>query len=317
MATSFFKDKEKKKRLERWLGRQWVKLIILISRSLTFERARRFGRILGRLGFYLIPRHRRAAIRNISLIYGKEKPKEELRRMIQRTFIRASCFGWEVLYLHAHDLIGKEVEDLVKEVEGLEHLKKALSFGKGVIALTAHLGNFLVLGRKLASLGIPNTAIMRQMKDGKLEDMLINMRSSFGQRCIPKLPVSRAIKESIAWLREGKVLVIFMDQRSGKGVTVDFMGIPTPTPTGPAVFALKTGAKVLPIVNVENTNGFCKLIIGKEIPVIKTGDPKRDILENTARFNKVIEKYIRLYPDQWFWFHNRWKGVKVNEQPKN
>jgi KDO2-lipid IV(A) lauroyltransferase len=306
-----------KKRLERWFGRQWVKLIIFISRPLTFERARRFGRILGNLGFHLIPRHRRSAMRNISLIYGKEKSKEELRRMIQRTFIQASCFGWEVLYLYAHDLTGKEVEDLVKEVEGLEHLRKALACGKGVIALTAHLGNFLLLGRKLDSLGIPNTAIMRQMKDGKLEDTLINIRSRFGQRCIPKLPVSRAIKESIAWLREGKVLVMYMDQRSGKGIMVDFMGIPTATPVGAAVFALKTGAKVLPIVNVEDNNGFYKLIIGEEIPLTKTGNQKRDISENTARFNKVIEKYIRLYPDQWFWFHNRWKGVKINEQSKS
>ncbi|MBN2096883.1 MAG: lysophospholipid acyltransferase family protein [Candidatus Omnitrophica bacterium] len=305
-----FKNKESKKRLERWFGRQWFNLVAFLTRFLTLGRAKTFGRILGKMAFYLVVRHRRAALRNIQLIYGKEKSKQELREMIRRTFIRASCFGWEALYLYSRDLTGAYAEDLVKKVEGIEQLEKAVARGKGVIGLGAHLGNFLLLGRKLTSLGFPNTAIMRQMKDGKLEDMLVEMRSKFGQRCIPKLPVSRAIEESIAWLREGKVLILYMDQRAGRGVKVDFMGIPTFTPTGAAVFALKTGAAVLPIVNVQDQNGFYKLIIGEEMTVTKTGDQKKDIMENTLRFNQAIEKYIRLFPDQWFWFHNRWKGER-------
>ena len=310
---SIFKDKEKKKRIERWLGRQWVNLIMLVTRFLTLERAHAFGRILGKLGFCLVPRHRRAAIRNINLIYGKEKSKKELREMVRRTFIRASCFGWEVLYLYTHKLSGRGVGELIKRVDGLEHLKKAMAGGKGVIGLGAHLGNFLILANRLNSLGFPSTSIMRQMKDTKLQSIFNTLKANFGQNWIPKLPLSRAIKESIVWLKQGKVLMIYMDQRSGKGVSVDFMGIPTPTPTGAAVFALKTGAAVLPIVNVQDGDGAYKLIIGEEVPVVKTGDQKQDILVNTERFNKVIEKYICLYPDQWFWFHNRWKGVQLNE----
>ena len=301
--------KKTKKAMERWLGRQWVHWIMLATRFLTLQRARFFGRILGNLGFYLIPRHRLGAIRNANLIYGKEKSKKELREMIQRTFIHASCFGWETLYLYTHNIIDGETEDLVKKVEGLEHLQKAASRGRGVIGLGAHLGNFTLLGRKLEALGFPSTSIMRQMRDGKLESMFRAMRGRFGQHSILKFPLSRAIRESIAWLKEGKLLIIYMDQRSGRGVTVDFMGVRTPTPTGAAVFALKTGAAVLPIVNVQNANGRYKLLIGEEVPVVKTGEHKKDIFLNTARFNKVIEKYIRLYPDQWFWFHNRWKGI--------
>ncbi len=313
MRIRLFKDKETKKRIERWFGRQWLNLIVLATRFLTLERVRTFGRVLGNLSFYLIPRHRRAAIRNINLIYGKEKSKKELQEMIRRTFIHASYFGWETLYLYVHCQSGKTMDDLVKKVEGLEHLKMAMARGKGVIGLGAHLGNFSILGRKLDTLGFPNTAIMRQMRDKKLESFFSTMRGKFGQHWIPKLPVSRAIKESIAWLRQGKILMIYVDQRSGKGIKVDFMGVPTPTPTGAAVFALKTGATVLPIVNIQDGDGSYKLTIGEEVPVVKTDDYKKDIFVNTARFNKVIEKYIRQYPDQWFWFHNRWKGVKLNE----
>lgn len=312
MCPGIFRDKEQQKRLERWFGRQWLHLVMLVTRGLTLQRARSIGRLLGRLGFHLVIRHRRAAVRNIKLIYGKEKSKQELRQMIRRTFIQASCFGWELLYLYSHAVTGTQVEELVEKVEGLEHLQKAHARGKGVIGLAAHLGNFTLIGRKLDSLGFINTAIMRQMKDRKLEQMLITLRTRFGQRCIPKLPVARAIKQSLAWLKQGKVLVLYMDQRAGRGITVDFMGIPTPTPTGPAVFALKTGAAVLPIVNVMDTDGRYKLIIGPEVPVVKTGNRQKDILLNTQRFNEVIAEYVRQYPDQWFWFHNRWKGVKLN-----
>lgn len=315
MGIKLFKDKQAKKRIERWVGRQWLNLVLLVTRFLTLEKVRTFGRFLGNLGFYLIPRHRRLAIRNISLIYGKEKSKKELQEMARRTFIHASYFGWETVYLYVNGRGGKAMDDLIKKVEGLEHLKMAMARGKGVVGLGAHLGNFSLLGVKLDTLGFPNTAIMRQMRDKKLESLFSTMKSRFGQHWIPKLPVSRAIKESIAWLRQGKILIIHVDQRTGtgKGIKVDFMGVPTPTPTGAAVFALKTGATVLPIVNILDGNGFYKLTIGEEVPVIKTGDYKKDIFVNTVSFNKVIEKYIRQYPDQWFWFHNRWKGVKLNE----
>lgn len=305
-------NKEKKKQIERWFGRQWVNLILILSRFLTLEIARFCGRVLGKAAFYLIPRHRRGALRNIELIY-KDKPKEELRRIIRRTFVHASCFGWETIYLYTHNITNGEVNKLVTKVEGLEHLQKAAMSGKGIIGLGAHLGNFTLLGKKLESLGFASTSIMRQMRDEKLETIFRIMRSRIGQNSIPKFPVSRAVRESIEWLKEGKILMVYVDQRSGQGVKVDFMGIPTPTPTGAAVFALKTGAAVLPILNVRDEDGSYKLLIGEEVPVVRTQDHKKDILINTAKFNKVIEKYIRLYPDQWFWFHNRWKGVKANE----
>lgn len=309
MDKNIYKEKGIKKRIERWFGRQWVNLILNISRFLTLSRARTLGRILGNTGYYVIVRHRRAAVRNLNLIYSKEKSPGEIKQMARQSFIYASCFGWELLYQYTRHLAGKMPEKQKENIEGLEHLQTAASRGRGVIGIGAHLGNFVLLGGKLAALGFANTTIMRQMKDGKLENMFDTMRVNLGQKWIPKLPVSRAIKESIAWLRAGKLLMIYMDQRSGSGVNVDFMGILTPTPTGAAVFALKTDAAVLPIVNVlDGENGY-KLIIGEEIPVTRTTNHKKDIEENTARFSKAIEKYILLYPDQWFWFHNRWKGI--------
>ncbi|MFC1699641.1 lysophospholipid acyltransferase family protein [Candidatus Omnitrophota bacterium] len=313
MPIEFLKNKKLKKRLERWFGRQWVKLITLATYCLTINRARRIGRVFGIVGFCVITRHRRSALRNINMIYKNKKTKQQLRKIIQNSFINAACFGWEVLHLYTHKTTDQEIDSLITKVEGLQHLRKVFKRGRGVIALGAHLGNFALIGRKLNSLGIPNTTIMRQMRDGQLEGIFSAMRARFGQRSILKFPLAQAIKESITWLKNGNLLMVYVDQRSGRGVKADFMGLPTPTPTGAAVFALKTGAAVLPIMNVRNGNGKYKLIIGKEVEVLRSGDRKKDIFTNTQNFNKIIEQYIFRYPEQWFWFHNRWKGVKQHE----
>lgn len=312
MPLNLFTDKKYKKRLEQWFGLQWVNLVTLLTRFLTLKRAQRLGRFLGNLAFYVVIRHRRKALRNAAMIYGKEKSKKQLYELVRSSFIHSIRFGWEILYFHTHDISNKEITEVVRTIEGLEHLQQAAAREKGVIGLGLHLGNFTLLGKRLRTLGFQPTSIMRQMRDQKLEEMFKLMRIKFGEHWIPKFPVSQAIRKSIAWLEEGKILLVYIDQRSGRGVKVDFMGIPTPTPTGAAVFALKTGAAVLPMINILDTDGTYKLIIGKEVPVIRTGNHRKDVELNTAQFNKIAEKYIRRYPDQWFWFHNRWKGVKNN-----
>jgi KDO2-lipid IV(A) lauroyltransferase len=96
-----------------------------------------------------------------------------------------------------------------------------------------------------------------------------------------------------------------MDTR--EGVFVEFFGRPACTTVGPAVIAGRTGAPVHPTFMVRMTNGKYRLIIGPEIEMVKTDDFESDIWENTQRFTRVIEHYVRLYPEQWFWLHQRWK----------
>ena len=103
------------------------------------------------------------------------------------------------------------------------------------------------------------------------------------------------------------ILGLISDQNGGKdGVFVDFFGISASSVRGPAFLALRYGVPVIPIFAVWDGN-FYRIEIYPEVEVTRTGDEEWDILENTQRFQKILEGMVSRYPDQWLWAHRRWK----------
>jgi KDO2-lipid IV(A) lauroyltransferase len=92
-----------------------------------------------------------------------------------------------------------------------------------------------------------------------------------------------------------------------RGVFADFYGKPAHTPIGGAMLAMDSGAPVLPMFYLKKDDDTFVFIIDKEIPLVMTGNRREDMEENTRLFHAVIEKYIKKYPTQWVWIHNRWK----------
>ena len=285
-----------------------LKLFLWLASFMSLRALRNLSRVLGDISYFLIFRHRRRTIINMRLVYGDEKSLPEIKRMTRQIFRNLCRYVCEMVYFCSRDKIEKSTI-LVDAVEGEEYLRQAYEKNKGAIIITAHFGNFLFIGKKLSDMGYRTASIMRQMKDEKLEELLAKWRNEkMGSHTILKLPLSKSVRESIDWLRKGNILVMYIDQRSGSGIWVDFLGMPTLTATGAAVFALRTGVPVLPLFILNYRGGCYKMIIEPPLKIIdNTGDRKKDIAANTARFTKVIEAYIRKYPTQWFWVHNRWK----------
>jgi KDO2-lipid IV(A) lauroyltransferase len=114
------------------------------------------------------------------------------------------------------------------------------------------------------------------------------------------------------------MVALLMDQNVDwyEGIFVDFFGHRACTSSGLALLALKTGAPVVPVFLVREKLGF-RAEFGTEIPTVKTGDKRKDIETNTLQYNRVIEDFIRRYPDQWFWVHQRWKTKPYQSWDKN
>ena len=153
--------------------------------------------------------------------------------------------------------------------------------------------------------------IAKRAAHKETEQLFQQLKDSLGEKSI-LLASSRdkAAKKALYWLRKGGVLGIYIDQKFGKGVLVDFFGHPALTAPGAAIYALKTKAPVVPIFIMRQKDRTHKIIIEQPIKLEITGDKEKDILINTANFTKVVEKYVRQYPSQWFWLHRRWKGVE-------
>jgi KDO2-lipid IV(A) lauroyltransferase len=112
----------------------------------------------------------------------------------------------------------------------------------------------------------------------------------------------------IAALRKGRAVAMLSDQDAGAdGVIVDFLGRPASTPKGPAAFALKTGCPIFVISFVRNELDKHVLYIEGPIIMKKTEDKEKDIKQLTQAYTDIIEKYVKLHPDHWFWAHRRWK----------
>ena len=135
--------------------------------------------------------------------------------------------------------------------------------------------------------------------------MLVNLRASTGYKSIYR---GESPQEILDVLHNKGILYILLDQDTIRvpGVFVDFMGSPSYTASGPAALAMKEDIMVIPGFIIREGYRH-RVIIEKPVSVRKSGNKEKLILENTRNFSKIIESYIRNYPEQWVWMHERWK----------
>jgi KDO2-lipid IV(A) lauroyltransferase len=265
------------------------------------------GARLGRLWHALDRSHRRLAERNIGLGLGLD-PTSSAR-------VARACFenlGRTVAEFALADTRLEELLALV-DLEGTEHLHAALAGGRGVFLLTGHCGNWELLSARV-SREAPVTGLARSMANPLVDAAIEARRRAAGARTINTVDAARGI---LQLLRRGEGVGILLDQNAlrNERVFVPFLGRPASTNFGLAMFALKTGAPVLPVFSARRPDGRHRAWIGPPIPLADTGDRAARIGVSTARFTAAIEAYVRTYPEQWFWVHNRWKRTPDPDEP--
>lgn len=262
--------------------------------------------VLVSIAFCFTIRQRKIAEQSIGIAFGSEKSPEERKRIIKQCFDYFGRGMAELLYYMAHpQMVDKRVF-----FEGKHHLDEALAKGKGVVAVTAHYGNFPLMMLTCAFRGYRTSSIIRQTRDEKLTDFLYRKRLEVGLKTVYALPRRRCVTDSLKELRSNGLLFIPIDQNFGSdgGVFVDFFGRQAATATGPAVFAARTGAVILPMFIVRQEDDTHKIIIEPPIPLAARDTEQESMNETMAEVTRLIERYIRRYPHEWAWMHRRWKS---------
>jgi KDO2-lipid IV(A) lauroyltransferase len=250
-----------------------------------------------------LKKEQRKTFDNLKIAYGHEKSDEELKRMARNVFVHQAKNGAD--YLLALKVKNREQYKEFVDIEGEEHLKKAYDRGKGVICLINHTGSWEFSAITPSILGYETTAVSKALKNKQLNDMIIGFRKSRG---LKNLSRGKTYPLLIEALNSGDCLIIMIDQDTKvKSVFVDFMGTPAYTPIGAALLALDTEAAVVPMSMKRLPNNKHQFTIKPEVKLIRTDDQKSDLLENTKKFSKIIEEYVRDAYDQWVWMHERWK----------
>ncbi len=263
------------------------------------------------LWFRIDKKHRNIAIQNLTRAFGHEKSPDQIRMLAFRSFYNIMRIPFEIgwsdrltlpeLYRHA-------------EIRGLDHVRKALAKGKGVLALTAHMGNWELLPSVAPMAGFKADIIYRPMDFLPLDAFFLRLRTRFGAGLIPN---THAMRKILRQLKKGNLVALLMDQNVDwyEGVFVEFFNHRACTNKGFALMALKTRAPVVPTFMVRDGNRYI-IEFCAEIELVQTGDRTHDIEANTLRYNQAIEAMIRCYPDQWFWVHQRWKTRPFCPWPK-
>jgi KDO2-lipid IV(A) lauroyltransferase len=276
-----------------------VKLLGWPPRSI----ARGIGALVGRIALLLTPRLRRAGDLNLRLAFPQKTATE--RRQILRKLYRN--LGW--LLAEFCQMPGYTVQQTQSFIryEGLEHYLAARDQGKGVLILTGHLGAWELSSFYHSLMGYPMSIVIRRL-DNPLVDKLVNrIRCLHGNHVLHKDDFARAL---LASMRRGETVGILMDTNMTppQGTFVDFFGHLACTGSGLARVAMKTGAQVLPgFLLWEEVSQSYVLRFGAPLSLPASGDVEADAMAHTALFTRVIEDYIRQYPDQWLWVHRRWK----------
>lgn len=289
-----------------------LKVLFAFISVIPLKLSVRLGEFFGRIAYSFAGKYKRIAISNLAFAFGKEKSPSEIREIAKKVFIN---FGGVAAEFASFPKINKSnIGDIVVS-ENIDRIDDALKGGKGAIILGSHFGNWeLMACYGAVARGYSLTVIGRRIYYEKYNELIVKLREDKGVKVLYR--DDKAIfKKIVRLLNNNEVLGIVPDQDvdSVDGVFVDFFGRPAYTPTGPVVMAMFTGAPILPSFLIRGKRKH-HLVIEKPIALEITGNKERDILVNTQAWSRVVESYIRRYPEQWAWIHRRWK-TKPEDKP--
>jgi Kdo2-lipid IVA lauroyltransferase/acyltransferase len=296
-----------RRKLEYAAAWPFIKILGLMPRPLS----RAFAIAIAQVVYLLHFRLRQVGMRNLEMVFP-EKNEPERRRLLRGVF---TSLGRQLSELCQFPKYTPENIDEVVVYDGLENYERAYAQGKGVLFLTAHFGGWELSAFAHSLHGHWLHVVMRPMDNEYLDRLLQHYRTMHGNKTVNKDDFVRGL---LAAMKAGETVGILMDTNMTppQGIFVDFFGIPACTASGLARIALRTDAAVVPGFTIWDP-GLQKyrLRFDPALELIRTGHHEADIAANTQMFTKVIEDYVRRYPDQWLWVHRRWKTRTEGQPP--
>jgi Kdo2-lipid IVA lauroyltransferase/acyltransferase len=286
-----------------WTG---IKLLGLLPRSV----ARFVGASFAAAAYAVRAPLRRAARFNLQLAFPDWTAAQ--RRGVIRGMIRQ--IGWMAGEFSQFPKYTPENIERIVVVDGSENFEAARRRGKGVLFLTGHMSAWELAPFAQALYGYPLHFLVRPIANRRVDALINGYRCRAGNQPIEKNRSARAI---LKVLGEGGTVGVLADHNTDieESVFVNFFGVPASTTSGLARLALRTDAAVVPgFLSWDEGCRKYRLRLEPAVELARTADEEADVIENTLRFTRVIEDFVRAHPDQWLWVHRRWKTRPPGEK---
>jgi len=256
--------------------------------------------IISDIHYLFAHQDRREVTENLKAIFP-EKSKKEIAK------IRLKVFRNFAKYLVDFFRFSKLNEEYIKrkvKIENIEYLNEILSLKKGIIALTAHLGNWELGGVLAAMLGYPIWAVALPHQDKKVDDFFNLQREKKGLKVIP---IEEAVSKCLLLLKERKIVALLGDRDfTNNGIILDFFNKPTLFPIGPAVLSLRTDSPIVVGFMIRRYDDYFTLRFEKPIYPAYKNNLKKSIEDIIIQYKSILKDYILKYPEQWYMFRRFW-----------
>jgi KDO2-lipid IV(A) lauroyltransferase len=272
----------------------------------------RLGDFLGKALYRILKRRREVALNNLAIAFGDQMNGEERQKVAKKSFQAMSRHFFEVCYLIRYNK--KKLASYI-EFKGVNHFEQAKAKGRGVIFLTGHFGCWELMAVSFGYFFSPIYPVIKPLEFQPAEKLAQIIRGVSGNQCVTK---EKSMRRLIQLLNQGAFLAILLDQNIDwyDGVFVPFFNKRACTNKGLALLVRKAQTPVVPVFIVHQGGGHYLIEFKPFLPRLSYGDRTKEIEENTARYNQVIEDMARQYPEQYFWVHQRWKTRPYQPWPR-
>lgn len=294
-----------------WMQFAFVWTLLKLLGALPLPPARMAGASMATVVSWFVPRLKRTALFNLRLAFP-EWPERKRRATFRRLVKHLGWMGAE--FAHIPSYTRERMEKLVI-LDGFENYAAAERRGKGVIFFTGHTGAWEIMPIAFSLLHHPIYFLARAIANPRVNQLTESYRCATGNRPIEKNQSARIVLRA---LREGASVGFLADHNTmpEEAVFVPFFDIQAATTSGAARLALRTDAAVLPsYMYWDERLRKHRLRFEPAVELVRTGDEEVDVRENTARFTRALEEFVREHPEQWLWMHKRWKNRPPGEPP--
>jgi KDO2-lipid IV(A) lauroyltransferase len=277
---------------------------------LPLSEALGLGEIFGSFAYYLFHNRTKIALRNLRGAFGKESYHSQFKRIVKEMWRNLGRNTVEFLRLPKYT---RDNIDSFVHFDDFERVFALKREGRGILVLTAHLGNWELLALSCGLKGVTVNVITKRLRSKFLDNFWQTWRRGAGADLVNPIQKKGAAKQILQKLREGELVAFVLDQHAKRkegGIPVDFFGRKASTLSILAVISRKHGIPVLPAFIVRTSRTRHKVFLEELLYFEEKSTPEESIRHNTQRYSDIIEKYVRAYPAQWTWLHRRWKAAK-------
>lgn len=295
----------------------------LVVHLIPFPVRDAMARALALLWFYVVRFRRRIILLNLSVVFPRLPEEamgafqvrcerlaiENLRHVVHSFLEILERFQWT-----------QRVFEERIEVEGNEHIQRALAGGRGFLFLTAHLGNWELITIVGKMLGVPLAIITRKLRNGFFDRIWVRSRERYGLELLEEYGSGLAVVRGV---RRGKAIGFIMDQHTGEphGIETEFLGVRAWCPKGLAILSERLKCPILPAYMLRKEDGRFHLHIGAplEFPRLRANEPglrteSGALTEEGLRYhvglcNENMRNWIFREPGQYLWMHRRFKNI--------